>query len=370
MTRVIPASLQATFETAAFALATLVKIEKRDGEIITLTTWDKPLDVDIDGEGYGIYTYTPQDIEGVTTFSASINAAIDDAELTVPIDAVFVADDIRRQFYAGGKVKIAYVDPDDLDNPLFHRYYEIGQIKREGARIKFELLGPEKRLENNVGVPLTINCRYQFGDPNCGMNIDVQAWQATNSYAIGDEVRPSDYSAQEWFFALEAGTGGVGTSGGSEPDWSLATSGTLVDNDIVWQAFPARKVFGTVTAVTDARNFGANGIDIAPDYFVNGYIEWLYGRNSGERQRIKTDTGTGSIIQHRPCLDVPQIGDTFFAIVGCRKRLTEDCVQKHDNAARSISRTLRFGGFPFLAPEQSGVSAPKENNKRDRNGPR
>lgn len=354
MTRTVPAALQTKLASASMALAVLVKLIKPNGEVITLTTWDKPLAVNLDGDG--TLTYVPQDIKEVTQFSASINAAIDDAELSVPVDDSFIADDIRRQFFAGTIVKVGYVDPGDLANPWLHRYYEVGQVQLNGAEAKFELLGPEKRLETPVNVPLTLNCRYQFGDADCGINLDVPVWEPNTTYNEGDEIQPGD-GGKLWFYASSAGTGGVGTSGPTAPTWA---AGTVVDNDIVWTSFRARKVLGIVTAVTDARNFGANGIDIAEDYFAEGYIEWLYGRNTGEKQRIRFDSGDGSIIQHRPCLDVPEIGDTFYAVAGCRKRLTEDCVEKHDNANRSISRTLRFGGFPFLAPEQSGATASKE----------
>lgn len=358
MTRTVPAPLQTTLSGSSMALAVLVKLERPDGVIIPMTTWDKPLAVNLDGAG--LMTYAPRDIAGVTAFSASINAAIDDAELSVAIDDNFISDDARRQFFNGTQVKIGYVDPDDLANPWLHRQYEIGEVHTEGVRIRFELLGREKRLEQNVGVPLTVNCRYQFGSVECGLNLNVPVWQPNAAYEFQDEVQPSD-GGQLWYYASSAGTG-TGTSGPTEPAWS--DSPTL-DNDIVWTAFAARRVAGIVTAVTDARNFAADGIDMAPDWFGDGMIEWTYGLNTGEKQRIRSDSGTGSIIQHRPCLDVPAIGDTFYAVAGCRKRLTEDCVLKHHNAERSSSRTLRFGGFPFLAPESSGVNAPKENNNKD-----
>lgn len=343
------------------SLAVLAKLITPEGDIICMTTWDKQLIVDLDDEG--LMTYYPQNIESVSSFAAAINAAIDDAELSVPLDELFTADDARRQFYAGTIVKIGYVDPHDLTNAWLHRYYEIGQVKIDGARARIELLGPEKRLETPVNVSLTQNCRYQFGDVMCGITIPVEIWTPFDTINLGDERRPSEES-KEWWWAVQAGTGGVGTTGPYEPDWSTATSGQLVDNDVVWESFPARRVLGTVTAVTDARNFGADGIDIAPDYFGEGYVVWQTGRNAGEKQHIRYDGGDGSIIQHRPSLDVPEIGDTFYAVVGCRKRLTEDCVQKHDNKNRSSSKTLRFGGFPFLAPEEVTMSAPKNNPQR------
>jgi hypothetical protein len=358
VTRSVPSALQATLSTPAFKLADLIKITRTDGIRICMTTWDFPITVDL-GDGDGLMEFSPRNISGVTAFAASVNASIDDSELSTLVDSTIIADDVRRGFFQNAVIAVGYVDPDDPANPWLHRTYEVGECKIEGVTAKFELLGPEKRLERPWQVPLTLNCRHSFGDVDCGININVPVWQANHVYNEGDEVAPSDPTSKKWFYVLSAGTGGIGTSGPTEPDWSLITSGTGIDNEITWQSFDARKVLGVVTAVTDARNFGADGIDIGNDYFAEGYIEWLYGRNKGERQRVRFDNGLGSIIQHRPCLDVPQIGDTFFAIVGCRKRLAEDCVRKHDNQHRSSSRTLRFGGFPFLAPVSSSFSADK-----------
>lgn len=284
MPRGIPAAMLTTIRTDAFKFALLCKIARVDGTVITMTTWGTSLDADLEGSG-DIRTYMPADLRGISAFSAQLNAAIDDSDLDVSIDGTyFISDDIRRGFFNAAVITIGYVNPDNPTEAWLNRKYEMGQVKVEGISAKFELLGPEKRLETAIGRPLTLNCPWRFTDVNCG----VVAYHET----------------------------------------------------------------ATVTAVTDGRTFTASGISIANDYFGEGDLLWLTGRNEGERHRIKTDNGSGLITQHFPCLDLPQIGDTFDATPGCRKRLAEDCVAKWSNGNR-------FGGFPFLAPENVTATAPK-----------
>lgn len=291
MPRNPPAPLLATLQSTAAHVAVLCKVVRPDGDTITLTTWGTPLDVDLDG--HGELTYAVADMQSVAAFQAQINGPIDDAELVVNIDgSTFIADDMRRTFFAGASVSIGYVDPLDLANPWLHRKYEMGQVKVNGPGASFELLGPEKRLEQPVGVPLTANCRFKFGDEDCGV--------------------------------------------------SLAHL----------------KIIDTVTAVTNYSTFAAaGGIIIYNDYFGAGELRWLTGLNTGEVHRIKTDDGAGNIVLQLDCLDLPAIGDTFEATPGCRKRLKEDCVEKWNNGDR-------FGGFPFLAPENVTATAPKSGKKK------
>ena len=345
--RTLPAALQTTLETDSMALAVLVKLTRPDGGIIALTTWGRDLIVNLDGGG--AISYSPTQIEGISTFSAQINGAIDDSELTAGLETEFAADDIRRQFFAGTVVKVGYVVPTDLANPWLHRVYEIGRSQVEGARVRMELLGPERRLEAPVGRPLTANCPWDFGSAECGVNTDVTAWSSATAYALGAERKPVA-GGKLWFRATVAGT-----SGGGEPAWA---AGTVIDGGVTWTSFNARRIGGTVATVTGGGAFTASGINIAADWFAQGLVIWLSGDNAGEKQRIHSDGGAGAITQRFSCLDAILVGDTFTLVAGCRKRLSEDCVAKHQNAAVSSSRTLRFGGFQHLAPENVTASAP------------
>jgi uncharacterized phage protein (TIGR02218 family) len=96
---------------------------------------------------------------------------------------------------------------------------------------------------------------------------------------------------------------------------------------------------GTVTGVASTQVFTASGLTQAADYFGDGLIEWLTGDNAGIQQKVKTHATGGVFTLGLPMPSTIQTGDTFTAIAGCRKRLTEDCKTKFNNV-------LNFQGEP------------------------
>lgn len=346
MPRTFPAAITTAIQSTAFALATLIHIEFPDGSVTTLTDWGAPLSVDL--LGAGALTYSPARLIGLTGFSAQINGPIDDCDLVVMVDgATFVADDIRRGAYDNSVVTVGYVVPTDLANPVVHRKYDVGQASIEGLKITLELMGPEKRLEQPVGRTLSVNCPWTFGDLDCGLSTRVNPWVATTAYAVGTIVRRITGTGIYWFKATVAGT-----SGASEPAWPGTLGGTVTDGTVTWTAMRARRLTGTVTSSANRRTVVATGITVVNDYFGEGFLTFLTGANAGDTRRVKTDNGAGTLTLHLAAFDNIAVGDTFEIVVGCRKRITEDCKTKHSNV-------LRFGGFPFLAEENVTATAPK-----------
>ena len=96
---------------------------------------------------------------------------------------------------------------------------------------------------------------------------------------------------------------------------------------------------GTVTGVTSAQVFTASGLAQAADYFGDGLVTWLTGDNAGLRQKVKTHETGGVFTLALPMPATITVGDTFTAIAGCHKRLTEDCKTKFNNV-------LNFQGEP------------------------
>jgi uncharacterized phage protein (TIGR02218 family) len=96
----------------------------------------------------------------------------------------------------------------------------------------------------------------------------------------------------------------------------------------------------TVTGVTSQQVFTASGLGQASDYFGAGQVDWLTGNNAGLSVLVKSFAG-GVITLNLPLYMEIQVGDTFSAVAGCRKRLAEDCFTKFDNV-------LNFGGEPHL----------------------
>lgn len=98
-------------------------------------------------------------------------------------------------------------------------------------------------------------------------------------------------------------------------------------------------VSGTLTHVTDNQTCRDSARAEAADYFGEGSITWTGGNNAGLSAKIKDYAANGTFTLALPMLQTVQVGDTYTAIVGCRKRREEDCRDKFSNA-------LNFGGEP------------------------
>lgn len=96
-------------------------------------------------------------------------------------------------------------------------------------------------------------------------------------------------------------------------------------------------VTGTLTAVTDGVSFADTSRTEAADYFGGGVLTFTAGANAGFSREVKSFSG-GAFVTYDPFYYLPQVGDAYSLIPGCRKRL-EDCRDKFANVAN-------FGGFP------------------------
>ena len=107
-------------------------------------------------------------------------------------------------------------------------------------------------------------------------------------------------------------------------------------------------VTGTLTSVTSAEEFADSARSEADDYFGNGEIIFTSGLNAGlSRRNVKSFSG-GAIKTNAPFYYLPQVGDSYTMIAGCRKRGKEDCTGKFSNRKR-------FGGFSYV-PTKSQVT--------------
>lgn len=99
-------------------------------------------------------------------------------------------------------------------------------------------------------------------------------------------------------------------------------------------------VTGSLTAVAGATAFTDSARAEAADTYTAGLIQFTSGQNSGlKAQEIKAHTAGGGFSLFEPFPYVPQVGDAYTLVPGCRKR-KEDC-KGHGNI-------LRFGGFSFV----------------------
>lgn len=112
---------------------------------------------------------------------------------------------------------------------------------------------------------------------------------------------------------------------------------------------------GSVTGVTSNQVFADSTRTQADDYFAEGELTWTGGDNVGITCKVKTyasasDTFTLAVPTTFPI----QVGDTYSAVAGCRKRLNEDCRLKFDNV-------LNFQGEPHRPTVDDITESPEPN---------
>ncbi|WP_440468114.1 DUF2163 domain-containing protein [Pseudomonas sp. YH-1] len=94
----------------------------------------------------------------------------------------------------------------------------------------------------------------------------------------------------------------------------------------------AFKVYGSITSVTSQYQFQDTSRTEEDDWFTAGEVLFLTGANAGLRAlRIKLSTAGGQFYLHGGMFYMPQVGDTYVMIPGCRKRRQEDCRVKFNN---------------------------------------
>ena len=136
--------------------------------------------------------------------------------------------------------------------------------------------------------------------------------------------------------------------------WTFADShldtGIIATDKSRCQLDPAGfTVTGTITGVTSAQVFQDNTRAEVEDYFGNGEIIFTSGGNAGlARRNIRAYSVDGTITASAPFYYMPQVGDTYTMIAGCRKRGIEDCTAKFSNRKR-------YGGFSYV-PTRSQVT--------------
>lgn len=97
------------------------------------------------------------------------------------------------------------------------------------------------------------------------------------------------------------------------------------------KSLAALTVTGAVTSFTSSSVFRDSSRGEALDYFALGTIQFTTGDNAGLKpMEIKAYAADGTITLFEPTYYLPQIGDAFVLIPGCRKRL-EDCRDKWNN---------------------------------------
>ena len=99
---------------------------------------------------------------------------------------------------------------------------------------------------------------------------------------------------------------------------------------------------GTLTGVTSQLIFTDSGRADGANYYDNGKFRFTSGNNNGfEFQVDSWNSSTKTWTLRTPAPYLPQVGDTYSATRGCRKRFDADCVVTFSNG-------INFRGFPHM----------------------
>lgn len=91
------------------------------------------------------------------------------------------------------------------------------------------------------------------------------------------------------------------------------------------------KVSGSLTSVTDQYQFTDSARGEAADWFAYGAIRFTTGPNAGFKPiQVKAFTAGGVILLHEAMFYLPEVGDEYEMIPGCRKT-ADSCKTKYAN---------------------------------------
>lgn len=285
-----PATLLATAQSGDWARAHLWKITRSDGNIFGFT--DRDIDLKYDnGDGDGEITYKASTGFINSPIDKTADGAIDNLQALGLYGTVDLEDIQKTELFEGrfegATLKIMLVDAEDRDatdvitaGEDYELFHgQIGNIIDKGQYFEAEIIGDDRKLNQYVGRIIQPLCDAVLFDSRCGLT------EATFTHS------------------------------------------------------------GTVDGVTDNSTFtdtATAGIaDQDDDYFGAGKITWTSGNNDGLSAWVKSFISDEFILYKAMPNDI-QAGDTFDAVAGCRKRVTEDCDTKFNN----IANHRGFPGVP------------------------
>lgn len=293
-------------------LAYLLRVNRADGEILSLTDHDQRIDFN---DGSGTLTYVPDEGMNASAIASLFDANVDELEVTAFIQSgVIEYDDIISGRYDAAEIKVYLINWDGSAAGAWKmRRGNIGTIDFDEGVAKFQLLGMIQKMHSStIGELVSSECRVEkFGDqgdlyPRCKIQLDAQTWIAMTPYAparlvgsAGQEagteevvVKPTSFN-DRWFVLTTAGT-----SGATEPSWDTTIGNTTADGTCVWTTIRARRIDVSVDTITNHLQFTVSGYsgDAPDEFFSYGHAIFTNGNNLNIKKPIASwDLGTKTV---------------------------------------------------------------------------
>ncbi len=187
----LSASLAAHLQGELTQLAHLVKITRTDGVVVGVTDHDVNLLVD------GTVYYA----EGGMTekmFSAQTDMkAAENTVLGVLSCASIAEEDLKAGLYDHARVDVSLCNWNDLSQGILvlQRGW-LGEVVLKEGSYQATYMGLCDCLQRQIGQVYTPECRFDLGDANCGINLEVLAVHGTVSSVLSD-IAITDLSRTE-----------------------------------------------------------------------------------------------------------------------------------------------------------------------------
>ena len=340
--------------------AQCVRVVRKDGTILRFTDCTQNLTMSTYIDGNGASQSLPSDVT-YTSLGYKATAADSGADMTpgtVDLDGILATghitrDDLKKGLYDQARIYVFYTNyniPVEDEEKIITGFWGEATILDGTYTITFRSLIDV--MSTRTGKSYSPTCAARLGDSSCQVGLVKAVWASSTSYAlmdssdanVGDIVAPTTQNG--WLYKCTV----AGTSAGSEPTWPTTLGVTVVDGGVTWEAIYPYIQTGTVDSTANNYSFVDAVRTEASDWWAQGKLEFTSGDNTGVIVDVKQSTTTITIKQETP-FDI-SVGDGYTITVGCRKRLTADCIGKFANVYNNRSfpyvpgpkRISKFGG--------------------------
>lgn len=308
----ITAEMTTHLQQEVTTLATCWKVTRTDSTSLYFTDHDQ--DITFDGDVYEAATgYTRSAVENTSEM------AVDNLDMVGILDSESISrEDLRAGIYDYAYIEVFLVNWEDTTQGAVRlRAGRLGEVSlTQAGEFKAELRGLSQALSQGIVDVYTPNCRADFGDARCGIELFISTnWVASTAYSVGDKVIPTYESSYEGVVYME-GLDGEGETlaglGWGQTAGMTASTATEAEGGVLDPAVGTylTKVKNSTSLTTESsiyleRQIADMDVDVGEDVWFSAFAATPYGDTYSEIELeiVFTDgsdieldrTGTGKL---------------------------------------------------------------------------
>jgi hypothetical protein len=351
--RTVPSGLATHLTEECTSLATLWKIERRDGVEYFFT--DHDVDLVVSGD-----TYVSSSGFERTAIKTSYDFSTDNLDLTgFFTDSAIAMADVKGGLFNGARMTILAVNHQDTSQgTIILKRGFLGEVRMSPAgRFTAELRGLKQALSQKVGDLIQPECRVDLGSSKCSVPIAPTVLTRGLALTLGQfYVVVTDGAAlgqaqyeNRIYECTVAGT----THASVQPTYDETPGNTTVDGTATLKAYQAWTRHAVVATVTDNQTFTVTITEsrAVNDWFNGGAVVFESGDNDGAAMEVKDWVQSSSTLTlFMPMAFNVQVGDRLRVYPGCDKRYST-CKAKwlmSGSINFPSGNGINFRGEPYL----------------------